>query len=432
MNEKVQALREQYPQGTRLRLVEMGDEFSNIPPGTRGTVDHVDHIGNINMTWDNGSGLSLIPGIDRFHKVTPQKVLIYSRYSSMEVAVARSADMIEQVEQMNRDWEVLGQQFDLSTEKSPLKRDSCQAILKMAQEKQIDVLAVPNLSMLGRDIADVAEFVKQMTAAGCEVNLLAEKQVFDVESVREIMNLVSAYTSVNASTAQSEFENDSFVSDPEKMHDYHILSKEQFLESYSYLTEAEYDNTSRDLIYPVICEALGWSIHSKGERRGRYYCEVVQHSPAGEDFSFTIEHDGTSQSFVEAVNHFVRNFDADEHIEMWTRARNEGAQGVPKIRTIVRDADDLNEMLGDLSHALRISMDAFGDRRPVIHGTTHDIYDFLDHMDREYDPNEDDQEIRIKVGGLELILPLDEDNLLAVQDMLQLMGDGQTNNGQSM
>ncbi len=173
-------------------------------------------------------------------------------------------------------------------------------------------------------------------------------------------------------------------------------------------------------------------IHAQGERGGRYYCDVSQHSPAGEDFNFTIEHDGTSQSFVEAVVNYVRAFDADEHIEMWTRARNEGAQGVLEIRTIVRDADDLNEMLGDLSQALQISMDAFGDRRPVTHGTTHDIYDFLDHMDREYDPNKDDQEIRIKVGGLELILPLDEDNLLAVQDMLQLMGNGQTNNGQSM
>ena len=36
---------------------------------------------------------------------------------------------------------------------------------------------------------------------------------------------------------------DNFLSDPEKMIDFRELSKEEFLESYSYLTEEEYDNT---------------------------------------------------------------------------------------------------------------------------------------------------------------------------------------------
>lgn len=41
----------------------------------------------------------------------------------------------------------------------------------------------------------------------------------------------------------NEFKNTDFINDKEKMRDFKILSKEEFLESYSYLTEEEYDNT---------------------------------------------------------------------------------------------------------------------------------------------------------------------------------------------
>ena len=36
-----------------------------------------------------------------------------------------------------------------------------------------------------------------------------------------------------------------FIDDKEKMYDFYILSKVEFLKSYSYLTEREYDNTNR-------------------------------------------------------------------------------------------------------------------------------------------------------------------------------------------
>lgn len=40
----------------------------------------------------------------------------------------------------------------------------------------------------------------------------------------------------------------SFISDKEKMYDFNILSKDEFLESYSYLTEEEYDLTAKEMI----------------------------------------------------------------------------------------------------------------------------------------------------------------------------------------
>jgi len=38
-----------------------------------------------------------------------------------------------------------------------------------------------------------------------------------------------------------------FVDDKEKMADFRLLSKEEFLKSYSYLTEKEYDDTVKFL-----------------------------------------------------------------------------------------------------------------------------------------------------------------------------------------
>ena len=41
------------------------------------------------------------------------------------------------------------------------------------------------------------------------------------------------------------FKDVDFIDDKEKMYDFYILSKIEFLKSYSYLTELEYDNTDR-------------------------------------------------------------------------------------------------------------------------------------------------------------------------------------------
>ena len=66
--EIVNALREQYPQGTRVELVQMDDP--QAPPiGTLGTVRGVDDMGSIMVRWDNGSGLNVVYGEDVCRKV---------------------------------------------------------------------------------------------------------------------------------------------------------------------------------------------------------------------------------------------------------------------------------------------------------------------------------------------------------------------------
>ncbi len=64
MNENtLKRLREQYPEGTRVELLQMDDPQAP-PVGTRGTVVGVDDTGSILVNWDSGSGLNVIYGID--------------------------------------------------------------------------------------------------------------------------------------------------------------------------------------------------------------------------------------------------------------------------------------------------------------------------------------------------------------------------------
>ena len=66
--EALQALRERFPKGTRVELVQMDDPQAP-PVGTKGTVRGVDDIGSIMVSWANGCGLNVAYGEDICRKV---------------------------------------------------------------------------------------------------------------------------------------------------------------------------------------------------------------------------------------------------------------------------------------------------------------------------------------------------------------------------
>ena len=64
----IQFLKDWYPAGTRVKLVEMND-IQAPPIGTLGTVMYVDDIGTIHIKWDNGSTLGAAYPEDRVSKI---------------------------------------------------------------------------------------------------------------------------------------------------------------------------------------------------------------------------------------------------------------------------------------------------------------------------------------------------------------------------
>lgn len=82
--EWVKFMKEQYPPGTRVRLTEMRDPYAPVPSGTEETVDFVDDAGQLQMQWDNGRTLALIPGEDRF-SVIPQPLQTLKLYMPLTV-----------------------------------------------------------------------------------------------------------------------------------------------------------------------------------------------------------------------------------------------------------------------------------------------------------------------------------------------------------
>ena len=66
--EALHALRERFPRGTRVELVQMDDP--QAPPiGTKGTVLGVDDLGSIMVAWDSGGSLNVVYGEDVCRKV---------------------------------------------------------------------------------------------------------------------------------------------------------------------------------------------------------------------------------------------------------------------------------------------------------------------------------------------------------------------------
>ena len=66
--EALEKLRNDYPEGCRVQLVQMNDEFAPRI-GTYGTVTCVDDMGTIHVAWENGSSLGVVYGIDICRKV---------------------------------------------------------------------------------------------------------------------------------------------------------------------------------------------------------------------------------------------------------------------------------------------------------------------------------------------------------------------------
>ena len=100
-----------------------------------------------------------------------------------------------------------------------------------------------------------------------------------------------------------------------------------------------------------IGENLGWKVEWGAQSNGKYVT-FSQYSPAGEDFSFDIWYEKIGD-VPDRIMEYYNDFDIDEHVEMWIDARRNGVSGVPSTCRLVKDAEDIEEMIWNLAEELR-------------------------------------------------------------------------------
>lgn len=53
----------------RIELVSCNDKYTNLRPGSQGTIVIIDSLGTVFAEWDDGSTLGLIPGVDKWRYI---------------------------------------------------------------------------------------------------------------------------------------------------------------------------------------------------------------------------------------------------------------------------------------------------------------------------------------------------------------------------
>lgn len=102
-----------------------------------------------------------------------------------------------------------------------------------------------------------------------------------------------------------------------------------------------------DKKYLDVLEAHDWSVTGYTED-GRV--ELQKYSPAGEDFIMCVE----VENFPDAVVEYYEDFDVDDHIEMWAEAKiHRTTSGIPSIRRLAVDAEEIDKMLEEIALALK-------------------------------------------------------------------------------
>ena len=124
-----------------------------------------------------------------------------------------------------------------------------------------------------------------------------------------------------------------------------------------------------------IIEDLGWSVHHNGDG----YFDLAKHSPAGEEFIIGIS-GHLDVELVDDILQSAKGFDAEDHAKMWIE--NQHVSGVPQsIRVLLKDADDIQEMLNELAGAVEIIGDTiltFDDIQDTLASRSRGSFDYYD------------------------------------------------------
>lgn len=100
-----------------------------------------------------------------------------------------------------------------------------------------------------------------------------------------------------------------------------------------------------------ILENEGWKIDEEIKwADGTMGWQISKYSPAGEDFSITIETNNNIDKAIEEINEQAEKFDEDEHSTMWIEAKyHRTLKNIPSNKELVQDAENIHNMLKELA-----------------------------------------------------------------------------------
>ena len=75
LHEAANRYKKMYPEGTRIELLSMSNDPRPVASGTRGTVTLVDDIGQLQVVFDDGRLLGVVPGEDSFRVLTQSEIM---------------------------------------------------------------------------------------------------------------------------------------------------------------------------------------------------------------------------------------------------------------------------------------------------------------------------------------------------------------------
>ena len=96
---QAQRYKQDYPAGTRILLLRMGNDPCPVEDNMRGTVVAVDDIGTVHCKFDNGRQLGIIPGEDSFRKLTEAELtqeknaILLKSFREKTAALSQVTDM---------------------------------------------------------------------------------------------------------------------------------------------------------------------------------------------------------------------------------------------------------------------------------------------------------------------------------------------------
>lgn len=90
-------------------------------------------------------------------------------------------------------------------------------------------------------------------------------------------------------------------------------------------------------------EELGWSWDEGFDGS----VELENWSPAGEDIIVTL----VGENIAQEMRDYANSFDEEDHVRELLNAKANGFAGVPDLKTLVGDAEEIQEMLDGLAEA---------------------------------------------------------------------------------